>query len=704
VAFLAPILLILGLLLMGDVAPEAASVPKGKGTVEVAFTTSLSTTNGAPVLQAFQRVLLNVIAVRLNPSTDSAVSDGDPNWQEIAVPAGVGKSNVAGEISTGLTFGGNFGPNGAIIAFGQGRAEIQLDMLALLNLPQIFNSGVIKAQTYHQIELVLDPNIPGNIIPLCGSGSPTAEGCVVYPAQLDPSTVQPIRASTSYDVTSQTVQPLVVQINTVVGPAPVLASNTNKASVLINPSIAVPPNNAASGDVVTNSALGTVRGSIALPLPSNKVTVTAEVSGTNQIVASTPVLSNGNFSMALPASASGTLYDFYTSGTRTSFIVRSQQTVTQGGILDLGKLTVPARSTFGLSGKVMDACSGVAIQAATLDMLVADTTFPGGAPDCNADPTPAGCVVAASATTDDAGHFPMPGSSVQQAPFQILPSLPSGQNYALRISASGYNGWLQKVTSSGGVFKCVGSGSTNDACNFSLEHGEIDVTAALAAPNSEPALNVLIMPEDHGSNSIEGLGMATIPNGQASSGQVAVLVPDSTATLPATNRVASYDLFASTQDVFGGSPQKATGHTLAVASNIPAPGKCENAGSTPAAPTAVLSGLRCGGHSSISGNVTNADQNTAVVLADSGVQVQNAAVAGVNTYSFCAPTDPTASYTVEHFERQPDGSLLPAPGAVPVAASFPAPVATSTPCSSICNTGTPNTCFVCTGALAPSIP
>jgi hypothetical protein len=173
--------------------------------------------------------------------------------------------------------------------------------------------------------------------------------------------------------------------------------------------------------------------------------------------------------------------------------------------------------------------------------------------------------------------------------------------------------------------------------------------------------------------------------------------------LPSTNPVANYDLFASTQDVFGGSPQKATGHTLAVAANIAGPGKCQNAGS--GAPTATLSGFQCVGHSSISGNVGNADQNTVVLLANNGVQVQNTAVAGVNaanTYSFCAPAE--AGYTVEHFEQQPDGTLLPAPGAAPIAASFPAPIATSTPCSSICNTGTPNTCFVCTGALGPNLP
>jgi len=691
-----PVLLVLGLSLVGNVTREAvAAIPKGKGTVEVAFTTTLSTTNGAQPLQTFQRILLNVISVRLNPSNDPNVSDGDSQWQTIAVPAGVGQVNVSGALATGFTFGGNFGPNGAVISFGQGTAEIQLDMLALTGLPQIFNSNIIAAKTYHQVELVLDPTIPGNVIPLCGGGSPTAEGCVVYPAQFsNPSQGPTIRTSTSYDVTSQTVQPLVVQINLVVGPAPVLASNTNKTSVLITPTISVPPNGSASGGVITNSALGTVIGAVSLPLTSTKETVTAEASGTNQIVASVPLKSDGSFSMNLPAAAGGTLYDFYTSGARTSFVVRSRQNVTQGSVLNLGTLTVPSRSTASLSGSVNDACSGSPIQAATLDLIVPDATFPGGAPNCNADPTPAGCVVVASATTDERGHYPMPGNSQQPPAFQTVASLPPSQNYVLRVSSSGYNGWLQPVTTSGGLFKCVGSGSNANACTFSLEHGQIDVTASLAAPNAEPALNVLVMPEDHGTNKIEGLAMATIPSGQTAA-TVPLLVPDATATLPATNPVASYDLFASTQDVFGGAPQKATGHAIPVASNMAGPGKCQSAGS------ATLSGFQCGGHSSISGNVIGAtDQNTVVVLANNGVPIQSTGPGP--SFSFCAPADPTASYTVQHFERQEDGTLT--SSSSPVAASFPAPVATSTPCSSICNTGTPNTCFICTGALAPSIP
>jgi len=148
--------------------------------------------------------------------------------------------------------------------------------------------------------------------------------------------------------------------------------------------------------------------------------------------------------------------------------------------------------------------------------------------------------------------------------------------------------------------------------------------------------------------------MATIPNGrQAPAGcsSRSRLYGDAAGDQSGCQAMTC---FASTQDVFGGCLRKPPA-TRWQSRATSGPGKCE----TPAAlrpPLRRCSRIALRRHSSISGNVTNADQNTAVVLADSGVQVQNAAVAGVNTYSFCAPTDRRRATRSSISERQPDGS------------------------------------------------
>src|SRR5207245_9814780 len=203
-------------LMMSGGPPEAARVPKQKGTVEVALTTTnvVTSADTAPAL-SFQRILLNVISVRLNPSTNINLSDADSKWQTIPVPAGVGSSSGVGTVQTGANFGGNFGPNGSVIGIGQGRSEIQVDMYALQNNPQVFNSFLIPAQTYNLIELVLDPQNPGNVVPLCGQGSPRGEGCIVYPVLLasvpvgGPNTVRALIPPPGLDVVKKATQPLV---------------------------------------------------------------------------------------------------------------------------------------------------------------------------------------------------------------------------------------------------------------------------------------------------------------------------------------------------------------------------------------------------------------------------------------------------------------------------------------------------------------
>ena len=90
---LAPVLLILGLALMGNSdQASAAKTPANKAVVAVAFVSSF---DNSPSAASFQRITLNVVSIRLNPSTDPNVSDFDSRWVTIGVPAGVGTSSRA---------------------------------------------------------------------------------------------------------------------------------------------------------------------------------------------------------------------------------------------------------------------------------------------------------------------------------------------------------------------------------------------------------------------------------------------------------------------------------------------------------------------------------------------------------------------------------------------------------------------------------
>ncbi|MGH7917223.1 MAG: DUF4382 domain-containing protein, partial [Candidatus Binataceae bacterium] len=143
-------IVVVALILDGGWHPAHAFNPN-KGSVEVIITDSPS--------GLYQQLALNVISVRLNPSTDLNLSDNAGGWQTITVPSGVGANNAsAGVVTTGLNLGGVFGVGGNSTGISQGRSEIQIDLNQLQGgISQIFNSGRILAQPYGQVELVLDP-------------------------------------------------------------------------------------------------------------------------------------------------------------------------------------------------------------------------------------------------------------------------------------------------------------------------------------------------------------------------------------------------------------------------------------------------------------------------------------------------------------------------------------------------------------------
>jgi len=671
VVLLAPVLIILALIFIEH--PRSAVAAKSRppsgpnGTLEIGFLGSITTPSPSTLL--FQRVLLNVVAVRLNPSSDPNIGDIDPGWVAVSVPPGLGRINAFGAITTNVSFGGNFGANGTSFSIGMGRSELQLDLNVLQQNVELFNGAQIPAQTYNQIELVVDQDNPGNLVPVCGSGSPRGEGCITYTGALlspgrNPRTVSKI------NLARNGFAPLMlnVAVNIPAG-APISSTDT----VVIDPTISVIPNSISGISPVLAGVSGTV-----FPNPATTgEAVTAEIHGTNQIVATVNTQLNGNYVFALPSALpNGTTYDFYASGKDRSFAVNSSQPALVRGTFTNINFTEAAAKPGSLAGRVKDTCNGTPIQAAILQLLEADPAF-GGA-DCTTDP-PTHCVVVASASTDEVGHYPLPGRIAQPAPFKTIPLTGS---YTLKVSAAGYNPVTQAVTVSGKALTCPGL--PNNLCDFNLERGEVDGTVTLNSTNSGPPLDLMVVAEDSGKNKIEGVAMATVPH-LNTTGSFKMFVPDN---------VSPLDFFAATEDLFGIDPQKDTGHTIAVQSGVLGPAKCA------LSPTAVaLTGFDCVGHGSIAGTAPVSDQNTSIILSKAGVELMQSLVGppGSNEagqFAFCAPADPLG-YKLQRFQDASPGSTATVTPAVPT--SVP------TPCSGICD-GTSSTCLLCTGTTGINLP
>jgi hypothetical protein len=186
-------------------------------------------------------------------------------------------------------------------------------------------------------------------------------------------------------------------------------------------------------------------------------------------------------------------------------------------------------------------------------------------------------------------------------------------------------------------------------------------------------------------------------------------VPDNLNPGADGNSVTALDLFASTQDLFNGSPQQATGHSFAVTADVTAPDPPSGSPLACAAPVvADLSGMTCVGHGSVGGNVDNPVSTDTVVLSKDGVQIQSVPIvppgaSGAGAYAICAPAD---SYTLTHYAQAtpfptpvggPVSVTLSAPVMVPTPA--PSPGFTPTPCPGICEVSPPNAntgCLTCT--------
>jgi hypothetical protein len=673
------LLIVLGsLLLSGRSRVESQG---GSGIVEVAFQATLSTFDGSQVAQDYQHVQLNVVRVRLNPIPGA--TDSDTGWVEIPAPAAVGTTNPTQFINTSLNFSGS----GTLLTAAN--SELQMDLVPIQNLAFFFNAGTVPAQNYGQVEVVLDSNVPGNMVPLCNSSG--GQGCVSYLANLTPAAELNVPfSSVGYSVATGVVQQLLININEVVGTVP--PGGPNSGAVAIQPVIfaqgALPP-------LIPSSALGVVTGTVANGVVGT-TTVTAENAGTNQAVAATQLLGAGNFIFDLPALSAqqgGTPYDFYVSGSGTYAVASNQVVSAQGSAstpppaLDVNFTT--EGSPFGtITGTIADACNGKPIQGATLQLLVPDTTK-GSATACDltgeSPPIPSNCVVVAAAATDDQGRYPAPTTPLTKVP--LFPP-PGVAHYNLEISAAGYNTRVVPI-SPGSVF-CPTSRFPN-SCSFTLEHGFLSGLTDLSSPNSSgQPLNALVMAEDSGTDNIESVALSTIP-GNTNVGVFSISVPDAAPSADAI-AVNDFDVFASVQDLFEGAPQKTSGHLIGTAATVGAPPSACATIDIPA-----LSPMDCVGSGSVFGTVASTNpSSTSVRLSKNGVQIMETepnsiSPAPANMYNFCAPAD---TYLLTHYE----GSA--AQSSAPVALVPPPP--TNTTCPSICQDPA-NSCLICQPTTGPTL-
>lgn len=588
----------------------------------------------------FRSVLLNISAIRINKTPGAAINAS--GWVTIPVPsqAGIGK--------------------------GQSPGDLQIDMVQNQTGATFYNIGGAPQGTYQTVQVIVDPNNPGTIIPACQSVSANQEGCIGYPM--------------AFESINQAV------VFTLPG-AGLAASKGATAVLLIQLSLdilATPPSTGGSFTVQVNpsqanqqSFMGTVTGTVnksGTPSGAHLIPlqVTAQLTGTNTVVETAPV-TKGQYTLNLPAfPVSGTIYDIFASGGGFTYDVAPMPiTLTPGQTVNQD-FSVSAPGTGTLSGTIADACTGVGIPGATVELLAPRSgAVPSPVPSpsfCGTSPQQ--CVAVASTSTDQAGNYPLPVTIKNPTPFDQVPT--GDQSLALQVSASGYNTLLSGATvSSAAKQSCEQSNSTKD-CSFALLTSFINGTVSLAAsPPPGNSVQVQVFAENSGTNQL----VSALPMPLVFTNQVT--------TLPFTMNVPfvasqNFDLFAAAIDPYLGAPAPFPGHDIQVVAAVPgAAAQCQTSGTVAAIPP-----LDCTGHGSITGTVNNGSLGTVVELIKGGVQLMGTAPnlfssspPQNNAYTICAPPD---TYTLQ---RSDNGT----PGATQTI-TVPQPAATSTPCPSTCST------------------
>ena len=604
-------------------------------------------------------MLINVAGVRIN--TIANADPSAPGWVSISVPSSAGSGNA------------------------QTPGDLQIDLLQSQTEATFFNIGGAPPGTYQTVQILVDPTNPGTIVPACQAAGSGQEGCTNYPIQLDDQ-ISPVIFTLANPITVNKNQtaPLLIDFAPFITGQPGVTGGTY--TVALNAS-----------EVNAGSFLAPVSGNITIKgtptgIHVSPFTVNAELSGTHTIIESAPVGKGFFYTLELPASPSGTSYDLYLSGGGTSYGAVRNLTVMPGQLISGKDITVIGSAIGEVKGEVADACTGLGIAGATLEILApapdSPLPLPRPAPPASFCADPANftqCVVVAKTSTDQSGLYPLPGTV--QHPGDFTQVGVNQADLALRISASGYSTLLSNifVRTMGGLDCSAGSTSINATnCSFSLTTGYLNGTVNLSTdPPPGNSVLVEVFAETSGTNQLVSALPAPLMFGNMQTSLPFKL------NLPITGAGPNYDLFAVAIDPYLGATDPFPGHDIPVLAGITGP----PAACQPATTVAAFPAMSCVGHGSITGTVTNPDLNTTVELEKSGVQILGTAPglfasnSPSNTaYSLCVPPD---SYTLQRFEAVPvsSGTATATPIAVgtPQPLAVASPMATSSPCPSTCS-------------------
>jgi hypothetical protein len=271
IVLLAPVLVL--------VATSFLSVGTGEGQVSGPAGDIVIGLTGTSVA-GFQSISFNVLAVKLNPSTDPAVfqNQADPNWITIPVAPGVGLNQIgSNDIFFQLFTLFNLNPNGPNPAgAGTGPSELQVDINQIQTVPQLFNSFLVPANTYHQIELVLDGSNAGTAVPTCrGTPQTFLEGCIASQiSMVNPSQFLTVSSNAGVSVPLNGLTTLVININPINQGGIPQPPPSSGGLFEFSPSITLPPNPTNFLGLITGPAFGASK-------------VAAELAGTGQVVETT---------------------------------------------------------------------------------------------------------------------------------------------------------------------------------------------------------------------------------------------------------------------------------------------------------------------------------------------------------------------------------------------------------------------------------
>jgi hypothetical protein len=577
----------------------------------------------------------------------------------------------------------------------------------------------VRPDTYVIAELLLDPTNPGTLVPVCPS-APGGEGCINYPLVLknagNPIIVIAPSGQSLVSPKKESLAQLVLQVQvSLVPPFPTVSGGT----YTVNVTLAQIPNPLFATVTGTITATG---GTVNNKKKVRKLAVAAEVAGTNTVITTSTLDTHSTYTLALPAAGNfGTLYDLTVTGGAVSYAATRLPAILQGQSLGTQDFTVKgAQSTGNITGKISDFCTGTGISGATLQLFIPPDSNPTA--DCTNPATIGECVSVASATTDNTGGFPIPGTTQNPAAFNSVPILASSatpNTYSMMVTAPGYDPLITPVdaTSKGGGGKC-GVAPNTTACDLSLKTGLINAIFPIIAPLPGETVLVQVFAEDAGTNKIESaLAMPFVVRNSSNAVNVTINVPPS---------VPKFDLFETSIDLFQGMSDPYQGHSIEVIQNVPAPGEPNPVTGCQTVVASSANTIRCVGHGSINGTVTNADLGTSVALFKDGVQITNTPVQNLiqnpnqpttSSYNFCVPAD---TYEVQRFQVAvqptaiaPTATPTPAPAGpqqsvtIPPPPINPTPNATPTPfikCPTTCSfpDGTcPGNCNTTTPAVNP---